>query len=99
MIPSLSEGCLPADVLQAYSRLVETGKLKPDHNQYLCAQRFQTLLEELSSYSPAVAQYEEEAGAYRQKRRELRQMLAERDSHRADTNSVGDFLLSLHLMH
>ena len=75
--------CLPADVLEAYQMLVETGKVKPDPSQYRCAQRFQALFDELLRHGPAVSRFEEEAKAYMQKRREVRQRLAARESERA----------------
>ena len=62
---------------------MDTGQVKPDQNQYLCAQRFQRLFNELSRHAPAVSRYEEEARAYMQKRREARQRLAARDNERA----------------
>ena len=68
--------------------LVETGKVKPDPSQYLCAQRFQTLYDELLRHAPAVSRYEEEAKAYTQKRTEVRQRLAARDNERANAEGV-----------
>lgn len=67
---------------------MESGRLKSDRDQHACAQRFQGLLEELSTYAPAVEKYEQEAGAYRQSRRELRQKLADRDRERARAEGV-----------
>ena len=68
--------------------LVETGKLKQDPNQYLCAQRFQQLFDELLAYTPAVSRYEREAAAYMQQRHELRQRLATREDERAKADGV-----------
>lgn len=71
---------------------MDTGQVNPDQNQYRCAQRFQRLFDELSRHAPAVSRYEEEARAYMQKRREVRQKLAARDNERAkaeDLRGVG----------
>ncbi len=68
---------------------MESGRLKPDRNQYACAQRFQGLLEALSTYAPAVEKYEQEARAYRHSRLELRQMMVDRDRERSSAESKG----------
>ena len=90
--------CLHADVLKAYEELVDSGRLRPDPNQRLCAQRLQRLFQELKCYTPAAQRYEEDASAYKVKRSRLTQELADRDKIRASKNGGSWPPMCSHLM-
>ena len=90
--------CLHADVLKAYEQLVDSGRLRPDQNQRICAQRLQRLFEELKCHTPAASQYEKEASAYRDKRSRLTQELVDRDRIRASKDGVSQPVVCSHRM-